>query len=328
MRARGISYDTGWVVGREIGRPGFSLDSAERDLRAIRDELHCNAVRIMGGDPDRIDLAAGIAADLGLEVWYSPYPLELTEDEMLALFAECAERAERLRRRGAEVVFVTGAELSLMNRDFLPGRDTLQRIASMRANITAVSPRVNAFLARAVDVVRERFQGRLTYAAVPFERVDWALFDFLSIDLYRSAAIADQYAGALRHLVGLGKPVAITEFGCGTYRGAADRGAEGLETVEYDPVTRAPLRLAHPLERDEQEQAEYLREVLAEFEAAGVDSAFVFTFALFDHVGQLDLASYGIVEAFDDDGWRPKAAFATVAGVYAAAAGEIVHGRR
>ena len=47
---------------------------------------------------------------------------------MLALFADCAERAERLRRRGAEVVFVTGAELSLMNTGFLPG-DTLERAA-------------------------------------------------------------------------------------------------------------------------------------------------------------------------------------------------------
>jgi hypothetical protein len=35
--------------------------------------------------------------------------------ELLSLFADCAERAERLRQRGAEVVFVTGAELSLMN---------------------------------------------------------------------------------------------------------------------------------------------------------------------------------------------------------------------
>jgi hypothetical protein len=41
----------------------------ERELRIIRDDLHCNAVRVMGGDPERPELAATYAADLGLEVW-------------------------------------------------------------------------------------------------------------------------------------------------------------------------------------------------------------------------------------------------------------------
>lgn len=99
-----------------------------RELGVIRDDLHCNAVRVTGGDPERLELAATHAADLDLEVWFSPYPLELTTDEMLALFADCAERAERLRQRGAEVVFVAGAELSLMNRGFLPGDTQADRL--------------------------------------------------------------------------------------------------------------------------------------------------------------------------------------------------------
>ena len=47
---------------------------------------------------------------------------------MLDLLADCAERAERLRQRGAEVVLVTGAELSLMNKGFLPGETIGERI--------------------------------------------------------------------------------------------------------------------------------------------------------------------------------------------------------
>ncbi|GIF09017.1 hypothetical protein [Actinoplanes siamensis] len=315
MRANGISYDTGWVVGDQVGRPGFGPETCARDLRVIRDELHCDAVRVMGGDPERIELAATVAADLGLEVWFSPYPLELTEEEMLTLFEDCAERAERLRGRGAEVVFVAGAELSLMNRGFLPGDDVHQRIAAFRENPAAVGPRVNAFLARAVTAVRARFGGRVTYAAVPFEQVDWTPFDILALDFYRSAAIADQFAAALRQLVAQGKPVAITEFGCATFRGAADRGAEGLDIVEYDE-NRAPVRLTGEYERDEPGQAAYLRENLAEFEAAGVDSAFVFTFALHDYPGDLDLASYGIVRVLDDRDWTPKLAFRAVAEAY------------
>src|SRR5205085_6422057 len=129
----------------------------ERELRIIRDDLHCSAVRVTGGDPGRIELAAAFAADLGLEVWFSPYPLELTAEEMLSLFADCAERAERLRRTGGgEVVFVTGAELSLMSREFLPGDDVGERVALLRRPdrapgvLAGVAARVNDFLAEAV----------------------------------------------------------------------------------------------------------------------------------------------------------------------------------
>ena len=41
---------------------------------------------------------------------------------------------------------------------------------------------MNDFLAQAVTVVRERFGGKVTYAAVPFEGVDWTPFDIVSVD--------------------------------------------------------------------------------------------------------------------------------------------------
>jgi hypothetical protein len=339
MRAKGISYDTGFVREGVASRASFDPAEVKRELRIIRDDLHCNAVRVMGGDPERLELAANHAADLGLEVWFSPYPLELTTDELLSLFADCAERAERLRRRGAEVVFVTGAELSLMNKGFLPGDTVEERLSQLLDQpdrlpelIPELTARVNDFLGKAVARVRERFGGKLTYAAVPLERVDWADFEIVSVDLYRSTEVADQFAEGVRTLVGQGKPVAITEFGAATYRGAADRGARGLEIVEYDRDTGAPVRLNGEYLRDEAGQATYLRELLEVFEAEGVDSTFVFTFALRDHPHRpdgdprddLDLASYGIVRALDgrhgetypDLPWEPKAAFAALADCY------------
>ncbi|WP_326614560.1 hypothetical protein OG949_04815 [Streptomyces scopuliridis] len=338
MRAKGISYDTGFVYNGRLGRERFDAEVVRRELTIIRDDLHCTAVRIMGGDPDRIELAAGYAADLGLEVWFSPYPLELTTGEMLSLFADCAERAERLRQRGADIVFVTGAELSLMNKGFLPGDSTDDRVALLsrpervRECIGEAGARVNEFLAKAVTVVRERFGGKVTYAAVPLENVDWAPFDFMSMDLYRSAEIADQFAAGIQHLVAQGKPVAITEFGAASYQGADDQGARGLEIVEYDGDTRAPLRLDGKHARDEVGQAAYLRELLEAFDAGGIDTAFVFTFALYDFPHRpdgdprddLDLASYGIVKVLEDHPgatypdmpWEPKAAFTAVADYY------------
>ena len=93
MRGKGITYDTGFVRHGVNSRRRFDQDLVGRELRIIRDDLHCTAVRVTGGDPERIDLAATLAVALGLEVWYSPYPLEVAPDAMLALFADCAQRA-------------------------------------------------------------------------------------------------------------------------------------------------------------------------------------------------------------------------------------------
>jgi hypothetical protein len=338
VRAKGITYDTGFVLHGVNSRKRFDPELVGRELRVIRDDLHCTAVRVTGGDPERIELAAMFAVDLGLEVWFSPYPLESTVDEMLSLFADCAERAERLRRRGGEIVFVTGAELSVMNQGFLPGDTLVERIALLseprrvREMIGEVSARVNDFLSKAVALVRERFAGKVTYASVPLDRVDWTPFDFVSLDIYRSAEIADQFADqftdGVRTLIAQGKPVAISEFGCASYRGAGGRGAHGLEIVEYDKDA-GPVRLNGQYVRDEAGQAAYVCELLEIFDTAGVDSAFVFLFALYDHPHRpdgdprddLDLASYGIVKVFEDRHgdtypdlpWEPKAAFTALA---------------
>jgi hypothetical protein len=336
MRAKGINYDTGFINKGVSSRDPFDIAVVKRELRIIRDDLHCTAVRVTGGDVERLAIAAGIAADLGLEVWFSPFTCDLAYEEMLDLLADCAERAERLRRQGAEVVLVVGAEISLLNKGFLPGdtigarMELLADLQRLRALIAEVPARVNDFLSKAVAVVRERFGGRITYAAMPLEGVDWTRFDIISLDIYRSAEVADQFASGIRSLVAQGKPVAITEFGCTTYRGAADKGARSGEIVEWDKDTIKPLRLNGDYMRDEAEQARYVRELLEIFSEEGVDSAFVFTFVLYqlphrtDPREDLDLASYGIVkvcedrfgDTYSDMRWEPKAAFAVLADYY------------
>ncbi|MFC0107596.1 hypothetical protein [Kibdelosporangium aridum] len=337
MRAKGITYDTGFVRNGGISRESFDLEVVKRELRIIRDDLHCDAVRITGGNAERLAQAATFAADLGLEVWFSPYPLELTTDEMLVLLTDCAERAEQLRQRGAEVVFVVGAELSLMNKGFLSGdtqEERLELLLSQRDRLAErvgeISARVNDFLEKAVPLVRERFGGKVTYAAIPLERVRWELFDIVSVDLYRSAEVADQFADGVRNLVAQGKPVAITEFGTAAFRGAGDLGARFMEIVEYDKDTGVPIRLKGEYVRDEAGQASYIRELLEIFDEGGIDSTFVFLFALdgFFHRPQpqedLDLASPAIVKVLDghhgttypDMRWEPKAAFTALAEYY------------
>lgn len=334
-----MTYDTGFIRDGGISRAGFDPQVVRRELAIIRDDLHCNAVQIIGGDPGRLELAAGHAAELGMEVWFSPYPLELSADETLALFADCAERAERVRQGGAEVVLVTGVELSLMNQGFMPGSSVDERLSWLlgdpdrrRERLAEVGARLNDFLREAVDVVRARFRGRVTYAAIPTERVDWTPFDITSVELIRSAEVVDHFREGVRSLVAGGRPVAITGFGTAAYRGAGDRGGRVMEVIEYDEGTGAPVRLNGDYERDEAGQAAYLREVLEIFDSEGVDGAFVFIFALdnFPHRPDgdprldLDMASLGIVKMLEGRGgdtypglaWEPKAAFAAVAECY------------
>lgn len=335
MRAKGIAYSTGFVSDGANSLPHFDLGTVRRELAVIRDDLHCNAVHVVGGDADRLEATARVAAELGLEVWFSPYPLELTPGEILALFLDCAERAERLRAAGADVVFVAGVELSLMNRGFIDGgrlEDRLGHLLAGSERIAEARSRLDHFLRSAVPAIRERFHGKLTYAAIPFEGVDWDLFDFVTLELIRSAEVADRFRDAVRGLTAQPKPVAVTGFGAATWRGAGDVAPRSMEILDYDPVTRAPLRLNGLYERDEAGQAAYLGELLDVFDSEGVDSAFVYLFALNDFPHRpggdprddLDLASPGIVKVLDGCTgetypgmpWEPKAAFAAIAECY------------
>ncbi|WP_030453677.1 hypothetical protein [Herbidospora cretacea] len=326
MRTRGINYDTGFAdvraraAGHSTHEP-FHPAEVARDMRVIRDELHCTAVRISGQYADRLKAAATAAARAGLEVWLSPFTCDLTPEEVLAVIADCAEHAERLRRDGAEVVMVTGSEVSLMTTGFLPGDTLWERVAGMREGMADVPEKVNAFLAEAVRLVRDRFGGRVTYSSLPFERVDWTIFDIVATDAgYRSAATAATYRETVRALVeqgrALGKPVSVNEFGCVTFRGAADAGERGDAIVEWSDHG-APARLNREVVRDEEEQARYLREVLAVLDAERVDAAFWYTFARWDLRGGFDVASGGVVKVLDDGlRWEPKASFTALADIY------------
>jgi hypothetical protein len=334
LRGKGITYDVGFINAGVSTREQFDSEMVRREMRIIHDDLHCNAVRITGGDADRIATAAVHAVTAGLEVWFSPFTCDLTTGELLDVLADCATCAERLRQQGAAVVLVTGAELSLFTRGFLPGDALSERLAllatpqRLHVELPQVPARINAFLNRAAAVVREHFGGTVSYASIPFESVDWTPFDFIGVDLYRSSAVAAQYRNGIRALVMQGKPVAITEFGCATFRGAADKGASGGMIVVYDHAT--PAGLDSDYVRDEAEQATYLRELLEIFAAEGVDTAFANTFASYhlplrsDPHMDLDIASFGVVKvlehqrgyAYPDMPWEPKGAFSALAEYY------------
>lgn len=324
MRVFGMNYDTGFVSAGSTTHEPWDPQTVRHDLRVIRDELHCDAVRITGGVQDRLELAARLAAEAGLEVWYCPFTNGLDRDELMAFVLDGAERAERIRRSGASVVYLTGAEIALFTDGFLPGRDLAERMSlftdpmRMREAIPAAQAAVRDFLAEAVPAVRERFGGPIGYASLPMEAVDWAPFDIIASDAgYRDASNAAAFPHTLAAAVAQGKPYAATEFGCCTFRGAGDV-AGAMEPVTYDDHGHAS-KLAQGLERDEEGQARYLLDLLRDYEAGGVDAAFVYTFAnrhlptTHDPDRDFDLAARGIVRVLPDGSWTPKAAFHALA---------------
>jgi hypothetical protein len=335
MRVKGIGYDTGFSLDGVTHRP-FDHHVVRRELEIIRDDLHCTAVRPFGNNLDRLDFAASYAAELGLDVWYSPFTYNLDSDAMLDLLVDAAQRAERIRQRyDVEVVLVAGAELSIFNSGFLPGEDIERRVANLlartpqvRALMAGIPDRVNEFFGRAVPLVRQRFGGKVTYAAIPYEGVDWELFDIVSLDAHRTKEIADTYPASIRQLVAQGKPVAITEVGCTAYKSASDNAAQSGAIVEYEHGR--PVRLTGAYVRDEGEQASYLTEMLGILDDAGVDAAFVCTFVCYglphraDPRTDLDMASWGIVkeleagsgDTYPDLPWEPKVAFGALADIY------------
>lgn len=331
MRRKGITYDTGTFPGGRNSRPGFDSGQVRHEMAVIATDLRCDAVRVTGGDLGRLSVAARHAADAGLEVWFSPQPCELGIADMQLQFEDASRRAQDLHDSSdAEVVLVLGCELSVFGEGFLPGADSYARMSSLAApppellaSYEATVRRLNEFLATAVAGARESFAGPVTYAAAPWEDVDWEPFDIVAMDAYRDASNAGGYRELVRSLTTHGKPAAVTEFGCCTFRGAADRGGSGWTIVSGAGAQR---RLNGTYVRDEHEQARYLSELLALYEEEGIDAAFWFSFASYDKprradpAQDLDLASFGVVAVLEpDDGraiqaWVKKEAFTALSG--------------
>ncbi|MCA9906504.1 MAG: abortive infection protein [Anaerolineae bacterium] len=334
MRLLGVNYDVGTFVTRDRpSRETFDSDLVQREMEIIKNDLHCNAIRIYGEDITRLKTAAELALKHGLEVWFSPDLVNATESEMLAYLAECAQAAEALRQQSPHIVFVVGRELTFFMQGLVEGDTALDRMRTFTSiwrliKSTLVkgsfNKRLNAFLERAAQLVREHFHGQLTYAAGSWEEVDWRLFDMVSVDYYRDALNKSRYREKLQAYFQPAKPVVITEFGCCTYQGADDKGSYGWAVVDW---SKKPYQLKAELVRDENLQAEYLVELLDIFKAENVDGSFVFTFVMPSYpysqtpLYDLDRASYSLVKSYSDCKgdiypdmpWEPKQSFFAVA---------------
>jgi hypothetical protein len=339
MNRKGINYDTGTPTTHNTSsRPTFDPQTVELEMKVIKNDLHCTSIRISGIDLSRLTLAAKYAFEQGLEVFFSPSLHDLSQAQALVYFSQSAEAAEHLRQINPNIVLVTGVELTAFMSGFLEGDTPMQRLSTLMNPFKLIKSTIfkgsyhknlNTFLARATTTVRQHFKGPLTYASGPWEEVDWQLFDFVGVDYYRDAMNKLVYQKNLRAYFKPGKPVIITEFGCCTYQGAADKGGYGWAIVDW---TKSPPQLKRDFVRDESGQARYLTDLLQVFEAEQVDGAFVFTFVSPSYpynenpAYDLDMASYSLVKSYPDRTgiayphlpWEPKESFHKLANYYSA----------
>ncbi|HMK94618.1 MAG TPA: hypothetical protein VK536_04365 [Candidatus Limnocylindrales bacterium] len=352
MNRKGVCYDVGAVMAFNW-RPHFDPKVVRREIEIIKTDLHCNAIRISGLSIDRLTMAAEYALEQGLEVWLSPLMWDKSPVQTLAYITKAAKAAESLRQKyGDKLVFSVGSELTLFMQGILPGRNFAKRLRNPQFFLLIKSGEhdkpLNAFLSKANAEVRKVFGGKVTYASLVWEAVDWGLFDFVGVDHYRAERIKNQYIGMLKPAFDHGKPVVITEFGCSTTH--AGVGSEGLldpaglgvkSIVDFKSqfLHQLPLvgRFVRPHlvgvhVRDEQWQASQIVDNLAVLDTAGVDGAFVSQFVSQinpysdDPKYDLDMAGSSLVKYYEgkrrgaacpDMPWEPKESFKAVAEYYA-----------
>jgi hypothetical protein len=331
IELKGVNYDVG-VRESSINLPVSKLTE---EIGIIRNELHCNAVRIYGRDLEKLVECSNIAIKEGLTVWFSPRLINASFGETLEYIKLCSIEVEKLRKISPSIVYVIGNEFSLDLKGFVEGETTYERILNLSKPISLVRNSIcfgfrkelNIFLQKTVSVVRQYFKGEITYASGQWEKVNWEPFDIISINYYRNRFNGWKYRSTVRRLAYKRKKLAITEFGCCSYKGADKKGAWGYSIVDWnesEPILKTVYK------RDEDVQAKYLIDLLNIYLKENVYAAFIYTFVArrarynVNHKYDLDMANFGLIKVLPpgDEGsnnpysWGKKKAFNEISKFY------------
>ncbi|MFI2652192.1 abortive infection protein [Micromonospora fulviviridis] len=347
MRSLGVTYDTGtnFATGQgDLSRVVWSRDRMQEEIDAIARLLHCNSVTVYGSELGRLTETARVAVEAGLHVWLQPRLVDRPQRDTLDHLVEAARLAEQLRRDGGRVSLSAGGVHSVFTPGLVDGERYHERMANIfadaehhvlvptgRVDRAVANARLNEFLDRVVRSVRAVYSGELSYAAAPFEDVDWGLFDMVRLMHFYTLAYPssdDEHVRELMRYHRWGKPVMIAEFGTATHPRAAEMAFMSFDIVERQGVV--PL-VREGVRRDEDAQAAFHLRMLDLFAQAGMCGAAVAEFIHPTHPysadprHDLDAASMALVRTVRADHhdpassyrWEPKIAFHALAQRYA-----------
>ncbi len=343
MQDRGIVYD----VGLRFSPSTLSVDKfnpgvVAYDMKIISDSLHCNAVRIEGEDIDRLVHASVTAHINGLKVFFNPWLMEGSANDVVSYMGKAAKAAEALRQKGIDITFVTGCEFSLFNPGIFEGKNvnerinTLSALAQLKDSITLnekieeYSIKLNDVLYRIVNKVRGYFHGPVTYSAGTWEPVDWSIFDAVGIDYYRDLQSDKEYLDGLERYFKIGKPLYVMEVGCCAFEGAAELGSTGYTICMGTDKKGNGIYLEGKVPiRNEKVQADYAEKQIRLLNESGVNGMFIFEFSFpiapYREKGHdADMTAYPIVKSYPPEDlrskllppWEPKEAFHRISKVY------------
>ncbi len=323
-KLKGINYEVGLkfhpehkvdyeAIGREI----------DADLEDIK-EMGCNSVRVYGDNPENLLLAAKTGLEKGLKVWLSPRTMNGSEEETLDLLLHVAEEAEKLREQyGDDITLVIGNELMLESRTVFEEENYAERLNKFKKfkalemakkylrliGLHKLLPRhekeqekIREFVKKLAGETREKFHGKITYASLPDEDIDWEHLDIVGTNFYEDASTRAGYTKKLKDYKSHGKPVAITEFGSAPFKGAKHLGGFAHSVVDWQ---RGKLKRGlgfMPVFRDEKAQADYLQRLIEMYEHHEIDAHFIFEYVNWniqpnadDPKRDLSTGSFGLV---------------------------------
>lgn len=334
MKIKGMNYDIGieFAYGNPNSRNNiWNKEAFKRDLEIIRDELHCNALRLSGTDVQDMIEGTEMVLKAGLDCWVSPHYIDAPLDDVEQKTLATAAGVEPLRAKypDNEVVIIYGCEMHHF-APFLPGNNFTERVNCLSnpdapAILKEATDKLNTYFARTIPEMRKVFGGRITYTTVTFENIDWTPFDIVCLDQYKSMYNRDTFWNEIDPYIEIakaqGKPFVVPETGCCTFKGCSDYGAAGY--MSCYPVGNGELNAV--FERAEKEQADYFTDIFEEFDRPDVEGVFAFTFVYSemphvdnDPIRDLDLGGFSIVKSYKDGragtvykdvNWDPKEAF-------------------
>lgn len=274
IQLRGIAYWLDYThpafVKLDINRD-ITPEQMKEEFEIIRDKLYCNAVRLVGDSNEKILEAAKPALDLGLQVWVTNRLLDKTLDESQNTLVELSKSCEDLRKSFPnQIVLMVANEPSLdtrivWGREWTENHEELEKF--FKANPLGTKLDLRQPVAVLAKTVKKYFSGPVTIASGPWEQIDWEGFDYVGVNLYLNRWNKGRYKEEIREYKKIAKPLAITEFGSCTFKGASDYGGGGWRYAS-----------THDVEYDEEEQSATIEKCVKDFREEGVFGYFLHCF--------------------------------------------------
>ena len=334
----GVVYDVGLMFGgKNLSVSNFRKEQVVYDMSIIKHVLNCNTVRIEGENLDRLSIATEEAHKQGLKVLFNPWKMEADSATTVDYMIRASKVAEKLRLKGADLIFVTGCEYTLFNRGVFPGDTFDKRIAWLMKLGSMPNPmeeiqgkKLNLILQSMASQVRKNYHGKIVYSSGAWETVDWTNFDYVGVDYYHNNESDEQYIEGLNRYKSIGKPVIVMEMGCCAYRGAAERGGNGFSVFKgVDSNGNGIYKGGKKPVRDESVQADYISKNIDLLQKAGASGIMVYVFSYpiypYSKTGvDYDMVAYSLVKSFPSTdarnkqipSWEPKEAFYRVGEIF------------